>query len=206
MMLKRFFSDSSFWNTPLPKNPEIDPSSNQLIELLGKEPKPGFWINLDIYTIPVYEINASTPLKLITPVKAWSDQSIIGHGKSFENPVPIPENAKSDPGTDHHLALIDYSKRKVWDLFGAQRRKDGEWESVSGMTYPLDGKGEFDKREIAVKEGESIHRYGPCRAAGVPIVAGLIMQDEVMVDHRAQAGICDCLQCVPAICLAGNMD
>jgi hypothetical protein len=44
--VKRFFSDDSFWNTPLPVHPEIDPRSGHCIQLLQTHvPRGGFWIN-----------------------------------------------------------------------------------------------------------------------------------------------------------------
>jgi hypothetical protein len=36
--MKRFFSEDSFWNTPLPANPEIDPRSEHCIRLLESIP------------------------------------------------------------------------------------------------------------------------------------------------------------------------
>jgi hypothetical protein len=67
----------------------------------------------------------------------------------------------------------------AWDMWGAIKLSDGSWESNTGMKYPLDGPGVFDRSEFNIKNGESIHFYGPGRASGVPIIAGLIMYDEV---------------------------
>ena len=58
--------------------------------------------------------------------------------------------------------------------------KDGTFESNTGMTYPLDGSGVYNTDSYNMIDGESVHFHGPSRAAGVPIIAGLIMSDEVM--------------------------
>jgi hypothetical protein len=55
------------------------------------------------------------------------------------------------------------------------------------MTYPLDGSGVFEDGEFPVGDGESIHLYGPGRAAGVPIIGGLFMREEVLagrIEHK----------------------
>jgi hypothetical protein len=88
---------------------------------------------------------------------------------------------------DSHIALVDYGRRKVWDMFFAHKHEDGSWDSFTGMTYALDGDGVFRDGEFPVKEGESIHLYGPGRAAGVPIIAGLAMREEVAagrIEHK----------------------
>jgi hypothetical protein len=58
------------------------------------------------------------------------------------------------------------------------------------MKYSLDGPGVFDPSEFAVRDGESIHFHGPGRAAGVPIIAGLIMYDEVAAGEIAHKIAC----------------
>lgn len=55
------------------------------------------------------------------------------------------------------------------------------------MKYRVDGSGVFDRSDFAVHNGESIHPYGPSRAAGVPAMAGTIMHEEVLagrIEHR----------------------
>ena len=42
---RRFFSDTSVWNTPLPASPAVDPASDRYISLLATEPSGNFGIN-----------------------------------------------------------------------------------------------------------------------------------------------------------------
>ena len=198
----RFFSDDSFWNQPVPDNPEIDSLSNYWIGLLKKDPsKKNFGINTTAYTIPIYTVDENTPKYKIKPYKLsekekeiWkTDRDYFGHGKDFdEDSVPIPDEAMSDPESDHHLALINWKTNTVWDMWGAVKQPDGTWISNTGMKYSLNGSGVFKTEEFKIINGESVHFHGPGRAAGVPIIAGLILLDEVKageINHKIAAAI-----------------
>jgi hypothetical protein len=186
---RRFFSDDSFWNQPIPGNPEIDPKSEYYISLLEKDPSGmNFGINLTRYTIPIFEVDAMTPRVTVrhhflseAEKKSWkTKREKFGHGREFDaRPVPMPAAAVPDTGLDMHLALVDWNSLTAWDMWAARRLPDGAWESNTGMKYRLDGPGVFDRSEFQVRDGESIHFHGPGRAAGVPITAGLILYDEV---------------------------
>jgi hypothetical protein len=78
----------------------------------------------------------------------------------------------------------------AWDMWAARKLPDGSWESNTGMKYRLDGPGVFDPSEFSAKDGESIHFHGPGRAAGVPIIAGLILYDEVKTGEIAHKIAC----------------
>ena len=196
--MKRFFSPDSFWNTPIGAAPQIDPDSAKMVALLEQEENgPFFGINLHRWTIPIFEVDARTPrhkvyqrtvTKKEDPLAYYGELGVRFHFyEGFGDAVPIPAEAQPDPEGDSHLAMVDYSEGRVWDMWGAQKRPDGEWESCTGMSYPLNGSGVFDPKMFNVKDGESIHFHGPSRAAGVPAVAGLIMQSEVAagkIEHK----------------------
>jgi hypothetical protein len=186
-MARRFFSDSSFWNQRIARDAKVDSKSEHWVGILAGERDPNLWLNLDKWTIPVYEVDEHTPRRQVQSRESRLDPKRSGHGVSFEQPVPIPDHAIPDPMQDSHIALVDYGARKIWDMFFAHRHEDGEWDSLTGMTYDMDGDGIFHDGDFPVQNGESIHLYGPGRAAGVPIVAGLIMYDEVQagrIDHK----------------------
>lgn len=199
---RRFFSDTSFWNQPIPENPEIDPKSDYWLGLLKTEPTGHrFVINCEGWTVPVYQADCGTvrhtvkergPLeaKAIDPDSPWYGRvSRFGHGPGFKD-VPIPDGAVPDPCGDAHIAIVDWNKLLAWDMFAAKKLPDGTWCSYTGMVYRLDGDGVFKPDDFPIKDGESIHFYGPGRAAGVPIIAGLIMYDEVLageIPHRIAA-------------------
>ncbi|KAF0236716.1 MAG: hypothetical protein FD181_2486 [Prolixibacteraceae bacterium] len=198
---RRFFSDDSFWNQPLPENPKIHPKSDKWIAVLSKEPGGAYFgINTNRYTIPVYEADKNTPVHTIyhRPVNdhfkkvhgyknGWFDKNeFYGHGKGFGRKVPIPANAISDPEEDSHIVVVDWTRNLIWDVWGLEII-DGKYHSFTGMKYKANGPGVFKTSDFKVKNGESIHFFGPGRAAGVPVVAGLILYDEAMrgeINHK----------------------
>jgi len=186
--IKRFFSDSSFWNTPLPEDPEIDPRSDHFISLLKAEPTGNnFGINCKQWTVPVYEVDSTTPVHDVGYVyltesqkQHWvTERERFGHGPGFGKDVPIPEGTMPDPEQDAHFAVVDWHSMLAWDMWGLQKLEDGSYVSKTGMKYRLDGEGAFRTEDFDIINGESVHFHGPSRAAGVPAIAGLIMYDEV---------------------------
>lgn len=195
---RRFFAADSFWNQPIPATAEVDPRSERWIKLLETEPtEKGFLVNSEQWTIPVYEVNRSTPrhkigLLAISPeeqIRWHTTRQFFGHGPGFDL-VPIPPEASPDPKADSHLAVVDWEQNLVWDMWALSRNPDGTWKSATGMVYAANGPGVFSTKQIGVQNGESVHFHGPSRAAGVPAVAGLIMYDEVMageIRHKIAA-------------------
>lgn len=188
----RFFSDDSFWNTPIGEDPELDPRSDYWISLLEEDAsEQNFGINLRQYTIPVYEVDSSTPLVKIGQFDDFDGWETSQSNEFREKGIPLPASFLPSPGEDAHLAIIDRDKQMAWDMFYVKQNEDGTWESATGMVYPLDGPGIFELDQFDVKDNETIHKYGPGRAAGVPIIAGLILYDEVVsgkVEHVIAAG------------------
>lgn len=199
-MAKRFFSASSFWNQPIEAEAAADPRSDEFIGLLAGEPNGPFGINLDQWTVPVYEVAASVPLRKIA-TRSYSDEELrrrgskwVGVGDRFSHcaefdigGVPVPDYAQPDPSGDAHMAVVDWSRMRAWDMWAVKKNEDGSFCSNTGMTYRLDEDGIFHTSDFGIADGESIHFYGPSRAAGVPALAGLIMLDEVAtgaVNHK----------------------
>jgi len=59
--MRRFFSDQSYWNIPIPAHVPIDLESQVKVELLAQMRPEGFWINHTSFTIPVFEATPKTP-------------------------------------------------------------------------------------------------------------------------------------------------
>jgi hypothetical protein len=203
--VRRFFSENSFWNQPIAANAPADPESTALLQFMSQQDDRGLWLNLDRWTIPIYEVNSHTPRRFVyrrfqaggKGMIARSEAYIgpghpMGHGAAFAadaeaGQIPIPDGAAADPERDSHIALVDWEGGWIWDMWAARRRQDGNWEANTGMKYRVDGCGVFDRKTFAVHNGESIHPYGPGRAAGVPILAGTIMHEEMMegrIEHK----------------------
>lgn len=201
---RRFFSETSFWNTKIDQNPRVDPRSEHFVGLLYEaDPANGFHMNLHAWTIPVYEVNRDTPKVQVgkrmmhhtgegrtfylNSKPFITGEHPLGHGPGFGIDVPIPQQAVPDQESDSHMALVDYEQGIAWDMWAAEKKPDGTWWSCTGMKYDLYGSGVFHPEDFAIHSGESIHLYGPSRASGVPIIAGLIMYEEMMegrIEHK----------------------
>jgi hypothetical protein len=174
------FAEDSFWNTPIEKNCAVDPDSERLMDLLWEKTRSGFKFNLFQWTIPVYIADPDTPVYQIKN-KWYAD----GYGKELK--IPIPDNAVSDPQSDGHMVIIDMENNKAFDMLQARRTPDGKWEALTSIEYKADGGGIFDIEDYGGKVVFSVHKYGPCRASGVPAVAGLIFHDEITrgkINHK----------------------
>lgn len=199
--MKRFFSDDSYWNTPIAPDAQADPESDRLVALMAAQGNDNMWCNLDYWTIPVYEAAPDTPLskvaRFLSPanrgVPGWLGSTDpdaahhgLGHTRDF-NPVPIPAHAVPSREDDAHMTVIRWDIMTAWDMLGTHRLPDGGWISNTGIRYQLDGSGVFGLDQFPIRDGESIHYFGPGRASGVPIIAGLIMHWEVLcgrIEHR----------------------
>ena len=164
----RPFSPDSPWNQKIPRNPETDPRSQELVEDLAKSCRWDFLgINIKGYSIPVYYIDAPrTPTVL---VKCRTT------GEGFDKPVPIPDVAAPDPQSDHHLCIVDRKLGLEWGMWDARRNADGSWTCGLGATADLKGTG---VRPLAGRAPRWQLAAG-ARASGFPLIAGLITVEEV---------------------------
>lgn len=150
---------------------------------MGQADEDGFYLNCEKWTIPVYLADKKTPRKIISQRKhSDSRRSRFQQSPDFINPVPIPAQAIPDSQNDAHLVIISPEENLIWDMWGVRIDEKGKHSSNTGMTYPLNGEGVFDLEKFPIKDGESIHFYGPSRAAGVSAVAGLVFYEEIVKD------------------------
>lgn len=197
--MNRFFSEDSFWNTPLPADPTLAPNNESYRQLL--ETVWPLHINIRHWTIPIYYADTATPRYVLRaklprcPIsqgfriasQPWLDASHpCGLHQSVRGGIPIPAAAAPDDEGDAHLSVLDLDARRGYDLWLARRDKDGGWSTNAAIAYDLDGPGVYDPADFAnVHNNESIHYYGPCRASGVPAIAGLILCEEVLAGRIA---------------------
>ncbi len=184
----RFFSEDSFWNQPLAADAKVDLESEHLIDLMDERQGP-IYINSEMFTIPVYLADASTPMRRIhqrPPEEGATGRSLERQARYSQHPdfgseIPLPDGALPDPDNDAHLAIVDLERRMAWDMWYVRIRPDGEYESATGMVYSLDSDGVWKTSDFPIVNGESMHFHGPSRAAGVPAIAGLILEEEIKV-------------------------
>jgi hypothetical protein len=91
------------------------------VSLLKTEPSGGFGINLHQWTIPVYEVDSTTPRDRVAKHtltaeerKTWqTDRDTFGHGPGFDDGVPVPNAARPDPEEDAHFAVVDWKAKRA---------------------------------------------------------------------------------------------
>lgn len=201
---QRFFNDESFWNQPLAQRPELASENNdysQLLKDIGGI--NGFHINVFSWTIPVFYADNNTPVYSLKPKLMdcylsqghflasepyLNDDHPKGIHPSVSAGVPIPKEAEPDGECDAHMTVINLDTHTCYDMWQVGKQKDGTWASNAAIAYALTGSGVYDRNDFSqVHNGESIHYYGPCRASGVPSIAGLIMHHEIAsgrIEHK----------------------
>ena len=96
------------------------------------------------------------------PVHRYGDESDPG-------PYPIPPGARIEAGGDAHV-LVASGDCHLYELFGAARSGSG-WTAQSGAV--------FDLSSNALRPAG----WTSADAAGLPILPGLVRQDEVLAGH-----------------------
>ncbi len=172
----RPFSDDSPWNTRIPQDPEIDPRSDELVEDMAVSSRWNFLgINIKSFSIPVYWIDSAA-----TPKYEVRCRSITGEG--FDKPVPIPEGAAPDPKSDAHMCIVDKALGMEWGMWDTHKQADGGWMCGVGAVADLKGTGVRSPHHRA-RPWQKAHG---ARAAGFPLIAGLITVEEMKfgrIDH-----------------------
>ncbi len=153
------FSDSSFINTPIPQNPEIDPNSSQMVERLKKEfDAQGMIIAQKGYTINVYYVNDTMPKFDVVMLATWAPKRKLLN-------VPIPGYVEADELTDGNVVLIDTVNGCEYD-FWQFRKIYGKYYASWGNALPISGEAAFEKGFSA-------------RGSGLALTAGVIWPQEL---------------------------
>lgn len=157
----RPFTEASAGNTPIPPDPVLDPASRVMTAYLGAEGKG--YANLYAYGVPVFDADASTPRYSVDCTKPW------GRCDLEQQPVPIPDSAQPSAGSDRAMVVIDWSTRKAYEFWQAQRSPSG-WSASWGGVSSIDGDG----------------RGSPATGAGISRLAGVVRTFEIRqgrIDH-----------------------
>ncbi len=175
----RPFSSDSPWNQRIAADAASDPASAALIaDFASRGP---LHINIMDWSIPVYFVDAEhTPRQDV----ADSRPGIYGQGFEFPRRIPIPDGAAPSPPAegDNHLCIIDRAQHLEWGMWWARQDAAGRWSTGLGAVTDLSGTG-VSAPWFAVKRDLDAHR---ARASGFPLIAGLILVDEIKagrIDH-----------------------
>ena len=168
-MAERFFSPSSFWNTPLSNSQPLDPASDRLVARLGEEvAQHGAWMNVDAYSTPLYVVPRDQPRIRVTIDHEYPPM------QEQANAVPIPDDARPAPGTDAHLTIWQPSTDTLWELWASSVDDDGWRARSAGMM-----------RNVSTSEGIFPSPFG-ATATGLPVIGGTVTLGDLAagrIDH-----------------------
>lgn len=153
------FPSDNIWNTPVDTLP-VDARSDAYIASIGRDTAfhPDFGSDPS-YGIPYAVVPASQATQPVT--FDYDDQSDAG-------PYPLTDNPPIEPGSDHHILLVQQTSCKLYELWDASQNDDGSWRAGSGAI--------FDLRSNALRPDG----WTSADAAGLPILPGLTRRDEVL--------------------------
>jgi hypothetical protein len=176
LLAARPFAPTSFWNTPLTEDAELDARSDDYVGELQRQLTQWVpYLNTTKYSSPVYEVPADQPTVHVT-----LDQYNPKLSAALAQ-VPIPPDAQAAEGTDAHLAVWQPSTDTMWELWRAAKRADG-WHAAYGgrMTGVSKNPGYF-----------SDPPWG-ATATSLPLAGGLIRLSELRagrIDHALALAI-----------------
>jgi hypothetical protein len=177
----RPFSDDSPWNARVDADAATDPDSTSLIDDFAS--RGPLHINIKDWSVPVYFVDADR-----TPRRDVGDSrpGVYGAGFEFPRAIPIPDGAIASPpdteDSDNHLCVIDRARHLEWGMWAARKDAAGRWFTGLGAVTDLDSTGVAVPWFVAKRELDS-HR---ARASGFPLIAGLILREEIRagrIDH-----------------------
>jgi hypothetical protein len=180
----RFFSASSFWNTPLADDASIDPESTAITDAFETtiahelQTGNGPWINTTDYSVPIYTVPANQPT---VPVRLFS-QFYSPSLQSAWSEVPLPPDALPSAGSDQHLVVWQPGSDRIWE-FWRLTQADGEWRAGWGgaMQNVSSNAGVYGTDAWAGAES-----WWGATASSLSIVGGLITLEDLQqgeIDH-----------------------
>jgi hypothetical protein len=125
---------NSPWNTPIPATARADGNSAAMIANLhlAFTNNRSFAVNLDRYAVPIYYADAATPRVAVKDSKGWWGGFAA---------VPMPIEARPDPGSDQHLVVWDVPNGVLWEFWKAAKASDGSWSAGAGVKLAANGPG-----------------------------------------------------------------
>lgn len=127
------FAGTSPWRQPIPDDARIDPQSAAMIAAV--QPQRALNANLVEFGIPIVSADSDTPTYSVScsrvdygicPFAGW--------------PVPIPDGAAPNSGSDGVLVSVDESAGVIFEFWRAARSGD-TWTTAFGAVNSLRGSG-----------------------------------------------------------------
>jgi len=168
----RPWAASSPFNTPIPANPVLDPNSGTITSYLSGGTNTQI-ANLYDYGGPVFNAYASTPKVTVTSTAGWGPDPFAGQA------VPMPPGAGPNPGSDGHLAVIDWSTSRVYEFWQLSQVDATHWTTSWGQIVP----------DVVNGVGNETLTGGSSTASNISALGGLARAYEMRqghIDHALQ--------------------
>ena len=128
---QRPFPAKSFWNTPVSAAPQVGARNVALMSYFTAHLKyPN--MPLHAYGVSLAEAHPSDTKYGVPCTRYTCSLGAFG-------PFPIPRTAVPDAGSDGHLAVIDPSSQREWDLWQATTN-GSSWTASAGSAVSMLGK------------------------------------------------------------------
>lgn len=162
---QRPYADNSPWNTKIGTSPSYATTSAYNVTALGGS----FGSDPTQYTMPVYEVSSSTPLRTVKFSGTFSN--VTNNGTQLTNlkgsvQVPIPAGAAAAAGSDSQIVIWNRQTGDEWGFSKAAPNSDGTWSAGNGYHYNTQWSGVPPTHFAS-------------RGAGVPYLTGLIRPCEI---------------------------
>jgi hypothetical protein len=187
----RFFSPSSFWNTQVPADAPLDPSSAAVVGALDEEiaaeerSADGPWINTTRYSVPVYTVPAGQPT---VPVQLHGRLNVAL--SSAWSAVPLPSSAEPAVGTDADLFVWQPSTNRLWEFWRLVHGSEGWSASWGGAMQNVSS----DQGVYGPEAWPGAQTWWGVSASSLSLVGGLISLEDLklgQINHALAMAIPD---------------
>jgi hypothetical protein len=186
----RPFSPTGPWNTPIPANPQIEPTSQVQITTMSTQIQnqnssggdlPA--IAVDSYSTPIWPA-ATTKVPIVISGNPAGLRDALAGG------VPFPANAKPAVGSDGHITVLDSANQTLYEFWRAttpQQNADGMWHAAyGGVMDQIDtDPGYFSSSSWSGLGPNDGWNWG-ATATSLPLLGGLITFEDMrsgVIDH-----------------------
>jgi len=159
-----YYAITSFWNTPIPTNPSIDPNSANIIsKAISAYASNANFSNTDAWGIGVAYATPTSKVYTVT-----CSQYCTGSVQ-----FPIPAGATPSTGSDHHLAVINGTQEL--DMWNAVHNTTNDTWSAGYLVIT-------DASGWGADCAQGLHCNGAV-AAGFGLLGGQVRPEEIAQGH-----------------------
>ena len=162
--LTPYYATTSFWNTPIPASPSIDPNSSNIIaKAISAYASNANFANTDAWGIGVVQATSTSKVYSVTCTQYCSGSVQF----------PIPAGATPSTGSDHHLAVINGTQElDMWNA--AYDSAKDTWSAGFLVINDATGWG--------ASCAQGLHCNGAV-AAGFGLLGGQVRPEEIAQGH-----------------------